>query len=337
MSADDDGSTALGLARFLTEAWKRETRVDGLRVASAGARRRNILFDAHCGDERLALCATISPSDEMQHATVECESAVLRFAEAAGVPAPHVHALSTDTSYVGGPFFVTTQVTGESIPRRVLRLVEGDAGLGARLARQCGEAMAKLHAAALEDAPELPGPAAGVSPSRHALVLSKLAMAELLQPSPALRLTLHWLETHEPEAVPARVIHSDFRNGNMLVGPDGLRAALDWETCRRGDPMEDPAWMCVRMWRFRNDHLEVGGFADVDALKAGYQDAGGTWDDERFHWWKVLGTLSWGLGLAHQAREHLDGTLRSIVLAASGRRVAELEYDALMLLQKSYG
>ena len=91
------------------------------------------------------------------------------------------------------------------------------------------------------------------------------------------------------------------------------------------------------MWRFRNDTLEVGGFGRREDLRAGYEEAGGSWDTERFHWWKVLGTVSWGLGLAKQGREHLDGTLRSIVLAASGRRVAELEYDALMLLRGELG
>jgi len=46
----------------------------------------------------------------------------------------------------------------------------------------------------------------------------------------------------------------------------------------------------------------------------------------------VLGTLRWGLGLARQAIGHLDGSVPSIVMAASGRRVAELEFDLLALL-----
>ena len=61
--------------------------------------------------------------------------------------------------------------------------------------------------------------------------------------------------------------------------------------------------------------------------------AGGIWDDDRFRWWRALGTLRWGLGLAGQAAQHLDGRYRSIVMAGSGRRVSELAYDLLLLVR----
>ena len=330
-------ATRKGLERYLSERWQQPVAIDAFEVASAGARRQNLLFATHRGGAPLALCATVIPTPDMQLVEVEVEADSLRFAEAAGVPVPHVHAVCSDPAYTGGPFFITSRIEGESIPRRVLRLVESHPGLGSALARQSGAALAKLHAAPVEKAnAALIGPG-DLTPSAFALNLLRLEMAELLQPSPAFRLVLRWLEDHEPPP-PTRVtvIHSDFRTGNIIVGPDGLRASLDWEGCRIGDPMEDLAWLCVRMWRFRNDELEVGGFASRDELRAGYTEAGGTWDEASFHWWKVKGTLAWGLGLAKQARQHLDGSFRSIVMAASGRRVAELEYDALVLIGSSY-
>ena len=62
-------------------------------------------------------------------------------------------------------------------------------------------------------------------------------------------------------------------------------------------------------------------------------NGGGRFDSRAFHCWKVLGTLRWGIGLARQAIGHMDGSVPSIVMAASGRRVAELEFDLLTLLR----
>ncbi len=332
MSADPSA----GLAAFLAKEWGASVEVENLAVASAGARRRNVLFDALRSGERIPLVATIIPSAAVQIMPIEVEAANLRFAEAAGMPAPHVLAVCDDASFVGGPFFVTARVAGETIPRQVLRLIEKDPALGPRLARQCGEALAKLHAADPTGAhPRLARPAG--DPIEAALRSVEALVRTLLQPSPAFTLALRALERLRPPP-PARlsVVHGDFRNGNLIVDGSGLRAALDWEICHVGDPMEDLGWLCQRMWRFRNDALEVGGFGARTDLAAGYEAAGGRFEPERFHWWKTMGTLRWGLGLAGQAKAHLDGSVPSIVMAASGRRVAELEWDVLMLLRGSF-
>lgn len=334
MSGLDD--VGKGLAAFLSKEWGREVRVDRLSVTSAGARRLNVLFDAVRDGETLGLAATIVPNPALQIMGIEAEASSLRFAEAAGMPVPHIHAVTDDPSFVGGPFFIGTRVEGETIPRRVLRLVESTPGLGAKLARQSGEALARLHAAPVEGAhPDLARPDG--HPAEQCLVRIEEQIAALLQPSPAMTLALRWLERHCPTP-PERlcVLHGDYRNGNIIVGPDGLRAALDWEACRIGDRMEDLAWLCVRMWRFRNDTLEVGGFGTRADLRAGYEAGGGQWDEVSFHWWKTYGTLRWGLGLAGQAAQHLDGSVPSIVMAGSGRRVAELEYDTLRLLRRAF-
>lgn len=327
-----------GLARALSSSWGEAPEIEIRDRASAGARRHNVLFDALRGGVRIPLVATIIPNPAIQVMDIEVEAESLRLAEAQGMPVPHVHGVWQDASLVGGPFFVASRVEGETIPRQVLRLVEGQPGLGATIARQSGDALARLHAADPGKAHAgLLRPPPGTSVIEQALLVVGNLIADLLQPSPSFQLGLRWLERHAPSP-PERlsVLHGDFRNGNLIIGEDGLRAVLDWEVGHVGDPMEDTAWLCMRMWRFRNDELEVGGFGDRTQLRAGYESAGGTWRDEAFHWWKILCTLRWGLGLAGQAKAHLDGSVPNIIMAASGRRVAELEYDLLMLLQPAY-
>jgi aminoglycoside phosphotransferase (APT) family kinase protein len=252
------------------------------------------------------------------------------------VPVPHIHAVCTDPSFVGGPFFVSDRVDGESVPRRVLRLVEAE-GIGERVAGQLGEALARIHSIDPARAPENLMDDGSENPAETALVGADRMVADLPLPRPALVYGIRWLQRHLPPAPPRRtIVHTDARNGNILVSARGLEAVLDWEgTVRHGDPMQDLAWPALRMWRFKEDAREIGGFAGREPFVAGYEAAGGSFDEERFTWWKVLGTLRWALGLASQSAAHLDGRFRSIVMAASGRRVPELEWDLLMLVRPS--
>jgi aminoglycoside phosphotransferase (APT) family kinase protein len=330
---DPAAGMAAALARWLSQQEQREVTVQGLAMASAGARRVNALFGAIVDGVPRRLALTMIPSAAIQLLDVRAEAGVRRLAESAGVPVPHVHHVCTDDTVLGGPFFVSTAVDGETVPRRVLRLVH-EHGLGELVTSQVGEAMARLHAIDPESAPAGLAPLPGSGPVDAALRVVTMLLAELVEPSPTFAYGVRWLERHAPgEPDRSAIVHTDIRTGNIIVGDDGLRAILDWETARIGDPVEDLAWPCLRMWRFREDARTVGGLAGVDVLRAAYEGAGGRWDEQRFAWWRVLGTVRWGLSLAGQARAHLDGSFRSIVMAASGRRVPELEYDTLLLLR----
>ena len=129
------------------------------------------------------------------------------------------------------------------------------------------------------------------------------------------------------------LVHGDLRNGNFIVGPEGIRAVLDWELSHLGDPVEDLGWLCVRAWRFGIDDHLVGGFGDLPDLLEAYAAAGGApVSEDEVRWWVVLGTLKWGVICMSQAFTHLSGAHRSVELAAIGRRVAQTEWDILDLL-----
>ena len=117
------------------------------------------------------------------------------------------------------------------------------------------------------------------------------------EPHPAFELGLRWLDEHvPPDATRPALVHGDFRNGNFIVGPDGIRAVLDWELAHLGDPIEDLGWLCVKSWRFGNADRLVGGFGALDELLAAYADAGGAAvDEDALRFWVVLGTVKWGV------------------------------------------
>jgi hypothetical protein len=127
-------------------------------------------------------------------------------------------------------------------------------------------------------------------------------------------------------------VHGDYRMGNFLVGPDGLRGVLDWELAHAGDPAEDVGWLCAPAWRF-GIAGEVGGFGALDELLAAYAAAGGgPMTPARVHWWQVYATVKWATICALQASAHLSGATRSVELATIGRRVCESEWDLFSLL-----
>jgi hypothetical protein len=127
-------------------------------------------------------------------------------------------------------------------------------------------------------------------------------------------------------------VHGDFRLGNLLVGPAGLRAVLDWELAHGGQAAEDLAWLCAPAWRFGGTH-EVGGFGEVAELLEAYTAAGGERiEPTTLHWWVVYATVKWATICAMQAGAHLGGATRSVELAAIGRRVCESEWDLFVLL-----
>ncbi len=218
--------TVKGIAAFLSGTWNEPVELSDVTYASAGARRRNVLFTAHRGDTALALVATIIHDPGLQIMTVETEAATVLLAEEAGCAVPHVHAVCLDSGYVGGPFFVTSQIDGTTIARQVLRLVDDTPGLGPKIAHGIGASLAKLHAVDPTAAPDaLVRPI--VSAIDSALEYVRVQLDGALQPSPPFALAYAWLDAHQPTPGQLAVVHRDCRNGNIIVGPDGLRAILD--------------------------------------------------------------------------------------------------------------
>jgi len=253
------------------------------------------------------------------------EASVLRAAGAAGMPVASVVAADAEpSSPLGASFMVMTAVEGETIARKILR---DDEFTEARrlLPAQLGAALAQLHAVAVDTAPGLV--------EQDQIGYYRDMLDTLGQPHPAFELAFRWLEQHRPVSPRRAIVHGDFRLGNVIVGPDGLRAVLDWELAHLGDPMEDLGWLCVKAWRFGSPK-PVAGVGEYDELFAAYEAAGGGHvDPDEARWWEVLGTLKWGIMCILQCNAHLSGFSRSHELAAIGRRVCENEHDLFLALE----
>jgi aminoglycoside phosphotransferase (APT) family kinase protein len=253
------------------------------------------------------------------------EARVLRAAVETGVPAPAVLA---EVPAEGGldAGYLMTLLDGEALPRRLLR--DDDYRVArAVLVEQAAAALGRIHAVQ----GDLGLPVLGASDQ---LDLLEGIHRSFAVPVPAFELALRWVRAHLPPAVRPALVHGDFRLGNLLVGPDGLVAVLDWERAHLGDPAEDLGWLCARPWRFGGPG-EAAGLGSRADLRAAYARAGGgEVTSERLHFWEVLASFKWGVICQVQAARHTREH-PSLEHAAIGRRVTESELDLLVLLEEA--
>ncbi|MFD0805256.1 phosphotransferase family protein [Nocardioides caeni] len=253
------------------------------------------------------------------------EAVLMDVAGRHGVPSPEVIAHGTGPGPLAAGYVLMSYVEGESVPQRILR-DPALAGFRDGFADECGRVLARLHAIDPDTVAEAELPTDDQLDSWRAVLDAEP------EPHPILSHVAAWLERHRPAPVAPRLVHGDFRLGNLLVSPTGTDAVLDWELAHLGDPVEDLAWLTIRAWRFGAEP-EVGGCGSVDDLVSSYErEGGGLVDPDRLRWWQVMGCFRWGVICLHQVSRHLSGAERSVELAAIGRRVAEAEYDAMLLL-----
>ena len=323
---------AAALERVVRARIPGATGVANLRRLSGGASQETWSFDATTAGapEPLILrrrpAGLHGPSQSGMAIALETEAQLVDLAAKSGVPVAQVRAVLTPADALGSGYLMQ-RLDGETIPRRILR-DDAFAPVRPRLARQCGEILARIHAIPKGGLPEL-----ALAPAPVQLDQYRALYDAYDQPHPVFELALRWLAERAQDPPRVTLVHGDFRNGNLLIDREGVRGVLDWELAHTGDPMEDLGWICVSSWRFGEIDRPVGGFGAREDLFTGYEAAGGgAVDPSRVRTWQVLGTLKWGIMCMTMYAIFESGGDRSVERAAIGRRSSETEIDLLALL-----
>ena len=323
------------LTEFLATELGEPVLVDGFKRLPGGASREIWLFTlTRTGQAPEQLVLRRDPAGHVIESSREGEFRLLQGAAAAGVPVPTVRWCGNAAAQLGS-FFVMDFVAGETIARKLFR---DDAFATARrvLPEQLADALARIHRMDPAAFEFLAGPGDDITPAAAELKrYEDIFRAIAPDPHPAFELAFRWLGQRLPSPRRRAVVHGDYRIGNVIVGPEGLRAVIDWELTHIGDPMEDVGWLCVRSWRFGADDRPVGGLADRESFFAAYERAGGEpVVPTVVRWWEIFGNLKWGIICIMQAQTFLNG-VPNLELASLGRRTAEMELELLDLMESA--
>ncbi len=258
------------------------------------------------------------------------EALLMRTAKESGVVEPEIYyELQPDDGV--GVGFIMEWLGGETLGSRIVRSSDFDA-VRPLLAAQCGRELAKIHAIDL-DTTGLRGALPVLSPQEY-LDQTWERYKAWDTPQPMIDFAGRWLQDNLPEGSNYRLVHNDFRNGNLMVDAQtGLQAVLDWETSHIGDPMRDIGWICTNSWRFGQREKPVGGFGDLDDLISGYeQESGRPVNRDHVKFWEVFGSFWWAIGCLGMTDQYRSGPDATVERPAIGRRTSECQIDCVNLL-----
>jgi len=308
------------------------TGLSSARRLSGGASQETyrVEIETHGGGRNLAVRRGALGSSEAGHGPgLAVEAELFRIARAAGVPEPEIHHVFGEADDLGEGF-VMEWLDGETVGSRILRSPELEE-VRPRLAHECGQVLARIHgidpvATGLDQAL--------ATVSTHDYVMDVWKRYQLFQTSmPMIDYTARWLLDHLPEESEPRLVHNDFRNGNIMVSPKGVVAVLDWELAHLGDPIRDLGWICTNSWRFGRHELRVGGFGHLEDLLDGYESVSGVRvAPEHVHFWEVFGSFWWAASSLSMAAFWRAGADKTVERPGIARRSSECQVDCANLI-----
>jgi aminoglycoside phosphotransferase (APT) family kinase protein len=260
------------------------------------------------------------------------------------VPVPEPLGYCDDSDVNGAPFYVMDYVEG------VVLAEAGDVGpdLGEPEREQIADSMVDVLADLGAVEPDEVGLAELGRREGYVERQLKRWMRQFEQSTereiPAVPEVHRLLSKHVPPQQWTGIAHGDFRLGNCMVGPDGVRAVLDWELCTLGDPLADFGWLMADWIEpgERTDHLRgapvsaLPGFPPRSAMIARYVERTGA-DVSRLDFYVALAL--WKLaciaeGVYARYRAGVMGDDGADVVESFGDRVVALAEEALAIAER---
>ncbi len=251
------------------------------------------------------------------------EANVMDLAFKFDVPVPKILKV-IDNKDIGKGFFMEF-IDGETLGNRIVNSESFDA-TRPKLASKCGEIIAKIHSIPFSNIDNI-----RTSDAYEEIIRYEESYRNHGQQIPVFEYALSWLKDNIPKEIPLKLVHGDFRNGNLIISKkDYVSAVLDWEIFHIGDPYEDLSWICINSWRFNKIDLPVGGFGHREDMYKSYEkESGEKIDRNRARFWEILGTLKWGIMCLNMIEIYRSGYDKSIDRASIGRRSSETEIDLI--------
>ena len=317
---------------------KRLPDVKGLLVCerlTAGANKETyrIVLETDKGERRLAMRRMpggVSAPTVIGNAGLSTEATLLTCAREAGVPEPEVFYVLVPEDGLGEAF-IMEWMDGETLGARIVRS-EALAAVRPQLAYQCGQIMARIHAVDLERT--------GLSKILDTMTPEELVdqtwdrYKELNTPQPMIDYAGRWLKDHLPDHAGTTLVHNDFRNGYIMVGPQGVVAVLDWELAPYRRSHAGSGMDLHQLVAFRGEATcPSAASGTYEDLFRGYEDTSGRpVDREHVKFWEVYGSFWWAVGCLRMADHYRSGYDKTVERLAIGRRSSECQVDCVNLL-----
>lgn len=206
---------------------------------------------------------------------IAVERTILEHLEETAVPAPRPIAYVDDEAILDGPFLVISYIEGEPVsfgeelPNRLQRPDARN-----RFATELIDTLATIHALDVDPFEACCSTHTPVDQVNHASDRLAFATQSTDLEVPRLWDLIDRVREAAPEPIPPRLIHGDFRPGNVLFATTDtptVTGVLDWEAAKCADPRTELGYLLLR-WRDPDDLRPALDELDLERTDADIAD-----------------------------------------------------------------